>query len=228
MLIPLTRESLEQLVPLVATGNQYLYYWGETQDVLRRALISVTGVVTLLVLTSFVAGDLGIVRFLLGWTAGLYWLWVPVYLASQRNAGYRRYPFGGLWQGQVFDVYVSEELIAREETVNSAGELVVVENRERSLNLVVGDGSGFETMLRVPLAQEHRAIVPGQRVQLVLFSKDRDLARIARISDAYLPDRLIWVSDYPYLQRDRFIEVSERTLGRSRPSRSYRSAQPFG
>ena len=95
MLIPLTRESLEQLVPLVATGNQYLYYWGETQDVLRRALISVTGVVTLLVLTSFVAGDLGIVRFLLGWTAGLYWLWVPVYLASQRNAGYRRYPFGG-------------------------------------------------------------------------------------------------------------------------------------
>ena len=107
------RESLEQLVPLVATGNQYLYYWGETQDVLRRALISVTGVVTLLVLTSFVAGDLGIVRFLLGWTAGLYWLWVPVYLASQRNAGYRRYPFGGLWQGQVFDVYVSEELIAR-------------------------------------------------------------------------------------------------------------------
>ncbi|MFZ9740043.1 MAG: phosphate ABC transporter permease [Prochlorotrichaceae cyanobacterium] len=227
MLIPLTRESLEQLIPLVATGNQYLYYWGETRDVLRRILISVTGVVTILVLTGFVAADLGILRFIFGWAAGLYWLWVPVYLASQRNGAYRRYPFGGIWQGQVLDIYVSEDLIAREETVNREGDLVVVENRERSLNLVVGDGSGFETVVRVPLQQEHRAIAPGQRVQLVLFSKDRDLARIARISDAYLPDRQIWVSDYPYLQRDRFIEVSERILGRSRPQRFYRSSQQF-
>jgi hypothetical protein len=227
MLIPLTRESLEQLLPLVATGNQYRFYWGEPRDVVRRLLLSFTGVVTLLTVTSFFGTSLGIVRFLLGWTAGLYWLWVPVYLASQRNGGYRRYPFGGLWQGQILEVYVSEELIAREETVNQEGDLVVVENRERSLNVLVGDNTGFETLLRVPLQQEHRGILPGQRIQLVLLSKDRDLARIARITDAYIPDRQIWVSDYPYLQRDRFVEVTERLLGHTRPRRSYRSPQPL-
>jgi len=227
MLIPLTRETLEQLIPLVATGNQYRFYWGAVQDVVRRFLISVTGVVVILVLTATIAPESNFAEFLLGWTVGLYWLWIPVYLASQRNLSFRRYAYGGLWQGQIIDVYLSEDLIGREENVNQSGDLVLVENRERCLNLEIGDASGFHTVLRVPLQQEHRSIAPGQRIQLVLLSKDRDLSRIARITDAYLPDRQIWVSDYPYLQRDRFVEVSERVLGRNRPKRSYRSYESF-
>ena len=223
MLIPLTRESLEQLIPLVATGNQYRFYWGENRDIIRRLLFSVTAVISVLLITAFLGEDLGFIRFLLGWTCGLYWLWVPVYLASQRNLNLRRYSYAGLWQGQVVDVYISEDLIAREETVNAAGELVVVENRERSLNVAVEDAQGFNAVIRVPLQQEHRGIVPGQRIQLVVLSKDRDLERIARVTDAYIPDRQIWVSDYPYLQRDRFLEVSDRLLGRGRSQRrSYR------
>lgn len=40
MLIPITQEKFEQLIPLVASAEQYQYYWGKTEDFLRRALIS--------------------------------------------------------------------------------------------------------------------------------------------------------------------------------------------
>ena len=227
MLIPLTRETLEDLIPLIATGNQYRYYWGEPQDVLRRVLISVTALVLVLVLTVSLGPAGSLLRFFLGIGTGFYWLWVPIYLAGQRNSSYRRYPYGGLWQGEILNLFVSEDLIGREETVNAAGELVVVENRERCLNLEMGDATGFTTRLRVPLEREHQALRPGQRIQVVLLSKDRDLSRIARITDAYMPDRRLWVSDYPYLRRDRFVEVSDRLLGKTQRRRNpttYRQA----
>ena len=41
MLVPITRQKFEQLVPLVATASQYNYYWGKFPDILQRLLISV-------------------------------------------------------------------------------------------------------------------------------------------------------------------------------------------
>jgi len=41
MLIPITRQKFEQLIPLVATGTQYKYYWGKPFDFILRLLISV-------------------------------------------------------------------------------------------------------------------------------------------------------------------------------------------
>jgi hypothetical protein len=56
MLIPLTRQKLEELIPLTATGDQYRYSWGNLSDLLRRVLISVTGIVGALALRAFL-GD---------------------------------------------------------------------------------------------------------------------------------------------------------------------------
>ena len=39
------------------------------------------------------------------------------------------------------------------------------------------------------------------------MSYQQDLGKIAKYSDAYLPTVNLWVSDYPYLRRDVFIEV---------------------
>ena len=41
MLVPLTRQSIEQIVPIIATGPQYAHYWGKWSDFLRRLFISV-------------------------------------------------------------------------------------------------------------------------------------------------------------------------------------------
>ncbi|WP_416673634.1 hypothetical protein [Egbenema bharatensis] len=136
----------------------------------------------------------------------------PVYLASQRNRELRRYPYSGFWEGEVTDVFISEELVGTEETVNKRGELVIVENRERRLNLEVGDETGFYTRLQVPLKRDHRMVRPGDVAQMLVVSNRPDLSRIAQATDVYLADYNLWVSDYPYVQRDAFVDVSRRMV----------------
>ena len=216
MLKPLTREKLEQLIPLIATGQQYAYYWGKWSDLLNRLLISVVAVVVVLIL-SLLFGDQGeALILLLGGIAALYWLWCPVYQASLRNAATRRFKYGGFWRGKVLEVYLTEELIGEEETVNQRGELVIIENRERWINLVLGDKTGFEVEVQAPLQRIYKGIKPGQTAELLVLSNKSDLGRINKISDAYIPRQNLWVGQYPYIQRDVFTEVS-RQLGGAIP-----------
>lgn len=215
MLIPLSRKKFEDLIPLVATGAQYKYCWGKFPDFLRRILISISALASILLIRAiFGTGEfqynLQSVTFFIGLFALVYWLWSPVLQASLRNFAYRRYKFAGFLQGEVLDVYITDELIGTEENVNSRGELVVIENRERRINLEIGDESGFTTLLQVPMRQEHQAILPGDAAELLVVSNRPDLGRIAKVSDIFIPRSGIWVSDYPYLRRDEFEAVSRQ------------------
>jgi hypothetical protein len=220
MLIPLTRKKIEELIPVAATGDQYRYCWGKPPDILRRILISVVGVVGLFIVGVFLPQGFGLLEFIAGVTVGLYWLWSPIYLASRRNAEIRRYQYGGFWRGEVLDVFVTEELIGTEETVNKKGELVIVENRERRLNLEVGDESGFVIKVQVPLKRSHRAIRLGDIAEMVVVSNRPDLSRVAKVSDIYLSDYDLWVNDYPYLRRDAFLDVRQQLSDRRRRGRA--------
>ncbi|BAZ46334.1 hypothetical protein NIES4102_33640 [Chondrocystis sp. NIES-4102] len=218
MLKPLTREKLEQLIPLIATGQQYNYYWGKWSDLLNRLLVSVVAVIVIVIL-DVLFGDQGeALILLLGGISALYWLWYPVYQASLRNSANRRFKYAGFWRGKVLEVFLTEELIGEEQTVNQRGELVIIENRERWINLVLGDETGFEVQVQAPLQRIYKGIKPGQTAELLLLSNEADLGRINKISDAYLPRLNLWVGQYPYLQRDVFLEVS-RQLGGMIPQR---------
>lgn len=210
MLVPLTRKKFEQLIPPVSTGAQYVYVWGKLPDFLRRLLFSVIGVVVVWLGFNFLGGG---GQLLIGLVAGLYWLWSPAILASWRNIAYRRFKYSGFWQGTVLDVYISEELIGKEETVNQRGELVIIENRERRINLEVGDEAGFSTQIQVPLKRSHQSIRLNDVAQMIVMSNQSDMGRIVKISDVFLPTHRLWVSDYPCLQRDVFEQMS-RTLSR--------------
>ncbi|NEQ27455.1 MAG: phosphate ABC transporter permease [Microcoleus sp. SIO2G3] len=219
MLVPITRQKFEQVVPILATGPQYAYFWGKFPDFIKRLLISVIAVVVVLILGVALGEGFNPVRLLLGIIAALYWLWAPIYWATMRNLEVRRYKYSGFWRGEVLDVFVTEELIGTEENVNNRGELLIVENRERRLNLDVGDETGFETQLQVQLRRTHKGIAPGQIAEMLVMSNQSDLGRIAKTSDVYIPSLNLWVSDYPYVQRDVFDQVS-RQLGESRESAS--------
>lgn len=210
MLVPLTRQKLEELIPLVATGLQYKYYWGKFADFLQRLLISIVSVVVILVLKIVFKFDLGVLMFTLGLIAAFYWLWGPVLWASLRNVKYRKYKYSGFWRGRVLDVFITEELTGKEETVNNKGELVIVENRERRINLEVGDETGFTAELQAPLRVNHKALAPGQIAEMLVLSNKSDLSSIDQITDIYIPSRELWISDYPYLRRDFFISASRR------------------
>ncbi|MCU0552624.1 MAG: phosphate ABC transporter permease [Leptolyngbya sp. Prado105] len=215
MLVPLSRKKFEDLIPLVGTGAQYKYYWGKFPDVLRRVLISITALAGLLLIRAFFAtGELhdvvqGVTFFLII-LALVYWLWSPAIQATMRNSGCRRYKYAGFLRGEVLDVFVTDELVGTEESVNNRGELVVTENRERRINVVVGDETGFETRIQVPLKREHQAIRIGDTAELLALSDRPDLGRISKVSDIFVSRVGVWVSDYPYLQRDEFESVSRQ------------------
>lgn len=210
MLVPLTREKFEQIIPLIATGPQYANVWGKIRDVLRRILISVIGVLVIWLLSVFLGESVEGLKIILGSIIGLYWLWSPIYWASRRNAAYRKFPYSGFWRGRITDVFVSDELIGEEETVNNRGELVIVENRERRINVEVSDGSGFQELIQAPLKRLHKGIKPGQVAELVVLSRQPDLSRIAAVTDIYIPNLNLWVGNYPYLQRNVFAQVSDQ------------------
>ena len=224
MLISITRNTFEELIPTFATGSQYQYYWGRFPDFLRRMLISVIGaVIVFFIRISPFGQSLAIPIFAVGITVGTYWLWGPIFWASRRNIMYRKYPYSGFWQGRVLDVFVTDDVIGTEETVNDRGELVIVENRERRLNLEVGDKSGFQYQLQVPIRREYRALDVDMVAQMLVVSNKPYLSRIAKTSDIYIPSLNLWVSDYPYLRRDLFVEVSR--LLRSRRDKSRRRSR---
>lgn len=213
MLVPLTRQKFEQVMPLLATGHQYAYYWGKFPDFLRRVLISIVAAFGVYLIEQALRGW-GPILFLLGLITILYWLWAPIYMASVRNAKYRRYAYSGFWRGEVLDIFVTEDLIGEEQTVNNRGELVIIENRERRLNIEVGDETGFTSQVVVPLRREHKAIRPGQTAEMLFLSNQKDLSRIAQETDIYIPELNLWVSDYPYLRRDVFADVSRQLKSR--------------
>lgn len=210
MLVPITREKFEQLIPIIATGPQYVYFWGKLPAIIKRVLISVTGIAIVLLLNLVLGSGFYALSLLLGIITGLYWWWGPIYWATRRNLEMRRYKYSGFWRGRVADVFVTEELIGQEETVSNRGELVIVENRERRLNVDVEDETGFTAQLQVPLRRLHKGITRGQIAEMLVMSNEPDLGRIAKTSDLYIPSLNLWVSDYPYLQRDFFSQMSRQ------------------
>jgi hypothetical protein len=219
MLFPLTREKFDELIPKVATADQYKYCWGKPSDFLRRILFSGVGLAAVFFLRFLLGKFIDPFVFVAAAAIGTYWLWVPVYIASRRNREMRRNSYGGFWRGRVLDVFVSDQVVSTGETVNNRGELVIVENREKQLNLEVGDRSGFYTTLRVPLKKEHRSIRPGDPAEMVVSSNREDLSRLNALSDIYIPDAKIWVSDYPYLRKDAFLEVRRQIQRQSQQRR---------
>jgi hypothetical protein len=173
-------------------------------------LISAVIVVLLLVVYNLAGSDFAPFVLITGLIGGLYWLWGPVLWASLRNAEYRKFQYCGFWQGRVLDVYITDEVTSQEETVNQRGQLVIVDNLEPRINLEVGDKTGFTTTLRAPLQKNHQGIAPGQAALMLVMSDREDLGIISKVSDIYIPSRKVWVSDYPYLRRDLFVEISEQ------------------
>ena len=231
MLIPINREKFELLIPRIATGPQYNYCWGKARDFLNRLLISVLGVVVVWIMHLFLGSSFDAISLMLGVATGFYWLWGPVYWASLRNSKFRNYKHSGFWQGRVLDIYVTEELTREEEDVNQKGELVIIENRERRLNIEVGDETGFRVELQVPLKRTYKQIARGQVAEMLVVAQQPSLNRLEKFTDLYLPERNLWVSDYPYLQRQIFEKLSQRIgsdvpreKSRQRPQKSSRNA----
>lgn len=207
MLIPLKPNAIDDLIPAVATGNQYAYYWANFSTLLKNLFISLVGILIFWLLGSFFgrAGDN--ISLIFRIIAGLYWLWSPIYWASIRNNKYRRYPYICFWRGKVLDTYLTEEIIKEESAIDKLGRAIIVENSRRLFNVEVGDKSGFRATITTPVQRIHKAVKRGQAVESLLLTKDPNFMDIAHITDIYIPSNKLWVGDYPYIRRDIFLQI---------------------
>lgn len=227
MLIPITREKFEQLIPILATGSQYKYYWGKPSDSILRLLISL--VIAMLIWwieVTFLGPEYSAFALFSGILTASYFLWGPIFRASLRNYECRKFKYSGFWKGEVWDLYITEEIIGKEQNVNKRGELVIVENREKRLNIEVGDETGFSTNLQVPLKRIHKSLRRGQPAEMLVMSNKPDLAIINKVTDIYISDLDLWVSDYPYVQRKEFTELSYKFEKSERMERQNKRRKP--
>ncbi|AFZ48517.1 hypothetical protein Cyast_2574 [Cyanobacterium stanieri PCC 7202] len=207
MLIPLRKEALNDMIPAIATGTQYKYYWANLSTLLKNLFISLIGVLIFWLLgVLFGKGAEGI-SLILTVSAGLYWLWSPVYWASVRNGKYRKYNYVGFWRGRVLDVYITEELVNESSALDKLGKVIIVENLQKKINVEIGDKSGFRATITSPLQRIHKVINRGQAVEGLLLSNDPDFLRISKVTDIYIPRHKLWVGEYPYIRRDIFLDV---------------------
>ncbi|NJM28607.1 MAG: hypothetical protein HC856_11175, partial [Pseudanabaena sp. RU_4_16] len=122
-------------------------------------------------------------------------------------------------------VYLSEEVLSKQESINDRGRLEVIHNTESFFNLELGDSprdaygrAGFVTTVRVPMQRQYNRIKPKQTVCMLLLSNDPNFNRISKItSDAYMPQFNLWISDYPYLRRDVFTDLTRYMFSRGKP-----------
>ncbi len=211
MLVPLKRERFDELIPAVPTADQYQHCWGSANDVLRRVMVSVT-LLTVFALAygrvtaggDFSFNGLALLTFVGAGLGSLYWMLAPVVAAARRNGSLRRYEYAALWIAEIWDVFLTEEVLGREEKVDRRGRLAVDFHTESYLNLVIGDET-WETTVQVPMRRAYKRLEPGQMVCLLIFANDPNFARIAKAtSDVYVPRLQLWLGTYPFLRRDSF------------------------
>jgi len=172
---------------------------------------------------------------LLAGPALLYPIWGPWVRAGTRNAGVylkQRFEALGLWRATVLSVRVDTVPSALgggsgaggvgggglAEALIGAG---VVGAPRDTVTLVVGDpwSGGARVDLTLPYALGAEDVVAGEPAELLVLCADRrdpGRAPFRAVREVYLPAAGLWLADYPFVSRERFLDISlaiERARG---------------
>ncbi|MFS8859607.1 hypothetical protein [Synechococcus sp. H60.4] len=215
MLLELTPEECESVIPLVPTRLQYAAYWSDALNSVGRIITAILVGVALLVLSrAFGEGSfLGAVSFLAGFLSLLYpFLWGPLYTISRRQLAFREIPYGGLFFGQVLSTRRYEVVVEEREKVGEDGQLYIEEVRERQFEMEIGDETGVLYRVRARDDPRYRRIVKKQSVLALVKAYSRDLRRRPTLSEVYVVKLGEWVGDVSYLDREAFLELADELL----------------
>tara|TARA_Y100001968_G_scaffold333524_1_gene396903 strand:- start:4864 stop:5511 length:648 start_codon:yes stop_codon:yes gene_type:complete len=215
MIIPLRTDELNKLIPAVATGNQFAAALGNPSKIFRRLMISsIGGVITLLISQNQVASQFYSLWLILGVVFLLYMLWGPIVEAGQKNSELRSYAFSAIFDGYIADIFTREKVENRQEQANKIGQLELVESRRTWIFLELEDEDGYIGQISFPLEKTHLTIRKGVRIMCIILSNRKDFSSISGISDAWIPNKGLWVGSYPFLLRPAFQELCQRLLKR--------------
>ncbi|MGK7906114.1 MAG: hypothetical protein AB4040_02655 [Synechococcus sp.] len=209
MLIDLTLDEMDRVIPIAPTGTQYGRYISNVFLNLERLIVGFGIGVALLVMSRlFSETGLGFLLFMGGVFAALYpFLLGPLTEITRRNNTYRNLPYGCFFFGVVEEVESTEILVDEIERIDEEGELYVEEVREQELRLRIRDKEGFSFVLRTRDEPAYESIVPNQSVIALIKSYNSNL-RNPIVSEVYVVKLGLWVGDVSYLKRDDFLDLA--------------------
>lgn len=215
MLIEITPEEANLVVPIVPTRAQYSRYWSDALNSTSRIITAILVGMSLLVISRIFGENsfLGSLCFLTGILSLLYpFLWGPIFFISRRNLAFREIPYAGLFFGQVLSTRSLNVLLEEREKLDEDGEIYIEEVRERQFELEIGDEAGRSYRIRVKDNPRYRGIVKKQSVLGMLKAYSRDLERRPVLSEVYIVKLAEWVGDVSYLNRENFLELANTLI----------------
>ncbi|KAG1674151.1 hypothetical protein FOA52_015782 [Chlamydomonas sp. UWO 241] len=190
----LSRQDYEALLPLRPTRAQKRFY---EPGSLPERIIELLGSLGASILLSKAA--------LLAAPALLYPLWASWLRAGLRNLELYSKQFAcvGLWRSTLIEC----------EVLGWAGPAWGPAGGGRSaasVRLVVGDEvpGGARVALEFPYQPRAELLVPGEPCELLVLCRDDDFLEFKAVREIYLPASGLWLTDYPFVDRAVFLDVS--------------------
>ena len=206
MLIPIKSKQITKLIPAVGTGGQFKYTLGNPKKILQRVIISSIGGFISLIISS--TGDQTNNFWLLLCVAFfLYIIWGPILESSRKNSRYKQSKFYSLFDGYISDIYKTEKIESSREQSNRQGRLELIEKKRTWLVIELEDEDGYLDKISFPMENKHSQIRIGSNIRCLVSSNYRNFDREIYLTDAWLPEKNIWIGEYPYLLRPAFEEI---------------------
>ena len=208
MLIPIKQNQISKLIPSVGTGSQFKYALGDPRKILQRLIISsIGGVLNLLLFISQSSTQTENLWLLLCVIFFLYIIWGPILESSKKNASFKKSKFFSLFDGYISDIYKTEKIESSREQSNRQGRLELIEKKRTWLVIELEDEDGYLDKISFPMENKHSQIKIGSNIRCLVSSNYRNFDREIYLTDAWLPEKNIWIGEYPYLLRPAFEEI---------------------
>ena len=198
------------MLPVVPFSAQATYFNGGAAQAVQRWGASLALTVLLSKVAVLAASTL---------TWPLWWPWAQ---AASKNYSLRKQSgYAGLWRTQIIEVETrgrprpqffgggsSDGSGSDDERARSSSSGGSRFSTMRTTRIVLGDPEGAQTEFVLPQDARYDLIQPGQPAELVVLSDSPNFESFKAVKDVYLPECGLWLSEYPYLDRTEFLELS--------------------
>lgn len=189
----LNPQEIDQILPVLPFAAQADFFNGGAAQSVQRwgaslALTVVLSKVALLAATSL--------------TWPLWWPWAK---AAKKNLAMRQQmEYGGIWRTKLLEVSTSGRPRPSMESSDKKSYFSTM----KTTNILIGDENGAQTEVSLPYDARYRVLSPGQAAEVVVLSDSPSFVSFKAVKDIYLPETGLWLSEYPYVDRAEFLEIS--------------------
>lgn len=200
----LSPDELDRVLPLVPFSAQASFFNGGAAQAVQRWGASLALTVLLSKAALLAAGTL---------TWPLWWPWAR---AAGKNYNLRKQNgYAGLWRTQILEVesrgrprvqYADEVTGERDTPPGTKGTRFSA--NIKTTRILLGDQDGAKTEFMLPHDARFDLIRPGEPAEVIVLSESPSFESFKAVKDVYLPECGLWLSEYPYLDRTEFLELS--------------------